>query len=496
MISPANASMIVRPSIAVDDAGDAIVVWNQWSLTDETIVARRYVRATDTWSPIVALDAPHLGPINTMSAEVDTDPQGNALAAWSAATPSGFAIRAARFDRSSESWEAPTTLSPLGAFMQPEVIADHAGNFMVAWYRFASSEIVAEAVRYDASSHSFGAATELERAPSWGPAYSPTVDLGVDAAGNVLASFDHSGGTGVSVRVRRFESATSTWTAPLDLTPAGQWAAGAHVAVLPSGDAIAVWRHFGTVYALRSARYVAATGTWTSAIDVGTAETGEDGGRVVLASDGTATVVWSELRSDSVVTRAATSRLGGGWQEPSTLSVRSGNQPDRAQPTTTVDGAGAVTIAWRDLDGVAEALFAVRSTTSVGAPGFVPVSPVRVFDTRAGESPDAVRSVSKVKVGGASVLEVKVTDLAGVVPSSGVGAVSLNVTVTNPEGAGFVTVWPCGPRGLVSSVNYAAGATVANAVIAPVSGSGSVCFFSMVPADLIVDLNGWFPATP
>jgi hypothetical protein len=125
--------------------------------------------------------------------------------------------------------------------------------------------------------------------------------------------------------------------------------------------------------------------------------------------------------------------------------------------------------------------------------GFAAVSPVRVFDTRAGESPGAVRLVPKVKVVGGSVLEVKVTDLVGVVPASGVGAVSLNVTVTNPEGAGFVTVYPCGPRALVSSVNYGAGATVANAVIAPVSASGTVCFFSMVPTDLIVDLNGWFP---
>ncbi len=135
--------------------------------------------------------------------------------------------------------------------------------------------------------------------------------------------------------------------------------------------------------------------------------------------------------------------------------------------------------------------FAVASEAPPGGPDFNPIDPQRVFDTRAGQSPNALRTVAKTQVGGANVLEVKMTDLAGFVPALGVGAVSLNVTVTNPAGAGFVTVYPCGVRDLVASVNYLAGQTVSNAVIAPVSATGTVCFFSNVPADLVVDVNGW-----
>ena len=83
---------------------------------------------------------------------------------------------------------------------------------------------------------------------------------------------------------------------------------------------------------------------------------------------------------------------------------------------------------------------------------------------------------------------------AGGVPASGVGAVSLNVTATEPAAGGFVTVFPCGARELVSSLNYSVGQTVANSVIAPVSASGSVCFFSSAPTHLVVDVNGWFAA--
>ncbi len=120
--------------------------------------------------------------------------------------------------------------------------------------------------------------------------------------------------------------------------------------------------------------------------------------------------------------------------------------------------------------------------------------PARVFDTRAGQSPDALRTVPKAQVGGTNVLEVKLTDLTGVVPATGVDAVSLNVAVTNPAGAGFVTVYPCGTRPFVASVNYVAGQTVSNAVIAPVSATGTVCFYSSASTDLVVDVNSYFAA--
>ncbi len=123
--------------------------------------------------------------------------------------------------------------------------------------------------------------------------------------------------------------------------------------------------------------------------------------------------------------------------------------------------------------------------------GFTGVAPARVLDTRPGNSPDALRDVRKTKIGGSSILEVRVTDLPGLVPSVGVVAVSLNVTATNPDGDGFVTVFACGAMEQVSSLNFTLGTTVANAVLAPVSPSGTICLYSNVSTDVIVDINGW-----
>jgi hypothetical protein len=126
--------------------------------------------------------------------------------------------------------------------------------------------------------------------------------------------------------------------------------------------------------------------------------------------------------------------------------------------------------------------------------GFTAAGPARVFDTRSG-SAQGLRTVNKVKIGGDQEVRVKMTDLAGLTPSTGVGAVSLNITATGTAAddfGGYVTVYPCGNRPNASSLNFVSGQTVPNAVIAPVSASGEVCFYARGTTDLIVDINGYF----
>ena len=83
----------------------------------------------------------------------------------------------------------------------------------------------------------------------------------------------------------------------------------------------------------------------------------------------------------------------------------------------------------------------------------------------------------------------------GNVPTSGVGAVALNVTVTNPTLGSFLTVWPTGaPRPLASNLNFVPGQTVANAVITKVGTNGKISVFNNGGGvDVIIDVVGWFP---
>lgn len=79
------------------------------------------------------------------------------------------------------------------------------------------------------------------------------------------------------------------------------------------------------------------------------------------------------------------------------------------------------------------------------------------------------------------------------IPDDAAG-VSLNVTMVRPAAGGFASVWPCQQeRPEVSSLNARSGEVVANNVIAPVSAEGTVCFYSSVGTNFLVDISGWFP---
>ena len=122
--------------------------------------------------------------------------------------------------------------------------------------------------------------------------------------------------------------------------------------------------------------------------------------------------------------------------------------------------------------------------SSAGSTGVTPIDPVRVVDTRAS---------SPVGAADGSGVPLRV-DLSSVVPADAV-AVAANVTVVlgsaPPEG-GFVTVFDCGVRPEVSSLNFRSGDTVANAVVVPVPADRVVCVFVYGVADVLVDIAGVF----
>jgi len=55
-----------------------------------------------------------------------------------------------------------------------------------------------------------------------------------------------------------------------------------------------------------------------------------------------------------------------------------------------------------------------------------------------------------------------------------------------------VTVYPCGTRPTASNLNFTAGLTVPNLVLAPLSSDGTVCLYVYGKADLLVDVSGYF----
>jgi hypothetical protein len=80
------------------------------------------------------------------------------------------------------------------------------------------------------------------------------------------------------------------------------------------------------------------------------------------------------------------------------------------------------------------------------------------------------------------------TELRLSVGPPGSGAVALNVTALGAAGAGFVTVQPCGVRGMeTSNVNVVPGSVTPNLVMATPDPRGEICVTSSTAVHLIVD---------
>ena len=154
-------------------------------------------------------------------------------------------------------------------------------------------------------------------------------------------------------------------------------------------------------------------------------------------------------------------------------------------------GVTTVTCSATDVDGL---VGAVSFTVTVSAAtDLVSLPPARLLDTRpppAGTVDGAFANLGVAASG--STLELTVAGRGGVAADA--AAVALNVTATEAEGAGFITVFPCGePRPTASNVNHVGGSTIPNAVVAKVGTQGRVCIFNQTATHLVVDVGGYFP---
>jgi glucose/arabinose dehydrogenase len=116
---------------------------------------------------------------------------------------------------------------------------------------------------------------------------------------------------------------------------------------------------------------------------------------------------------------------------------------------------------------------------------YVPLAPVRLFDSRQG----GAKPQAKVPV------EVNVTGRGGV-PGLGATAVVVNVTAVDASAPGFVTVWPSGtPEPTVSNINMRAGETAPNLVTVSPGSNGTITILPTSSAHLVVDVFGYYTSS-
>lgn len=128
---------------------------------------------------------------------------------------------------------------------------------------------------------------------------------------------------------------------------------------------------------------------------------------------------------------------------------------------------------------------------------FVPVTPVRVCDTRASQPANQCNAngTASGTLGAGTTKVVNVGSTFGV-PAGATGVV-LNVTATTTSTASYFDVYADGAAvPFASSLNWAAGQTISNRVFTAVSSAGNVDVFNAYgTADVVIDLTGYFSPT-
>src|SRR6266567_233747 len=120
---------------------------------------------------------------------------------------------------------------------------------------------------------------------------------------------------------------------------------------------------------------------------------------------------------------------------------------------------------------------------------FVAVSPCRVADTR-GNGFSGAYGPPRLSIGVSR--DFPMTGVCGIPATA--QAVSMNLTVTNTLGPGYITIYPHGgTQPTVSTLNYVANVTVANAAVGVLGTGGGITVLANVSGtDFVIDVNGYY----
>ena len=324
------------PQIAVDAEGDATAVWETYQGGVETIVAARRP-AGGPWEPGVTISAPG---IESFGPSVAVDAAGDATVVWEVEGEEDTTVEAATRPAAGV-WEAPHLLGSEGEAVEiPAALAvDAAGDAVVVWADEDGGGSTVESASRPAGG-SWSAAAPLSQAGE--AATEPWV--AIDATGDAAAVWiDREAEEAVMSASR---PAAGSWGTPEPVTAAGEAAYAPKVGLGAAGDATAVWeRTDSSQYVIRESDRPATAG-WSTPRRI--SPSGIDAFTPALAEDavGDAVVAWGLRTSISEVVIGVNNRIGAGpWGEPTTVSPAGGYALEQQ---VGIDAAGDATVAWKE----------------------------------------------------------------------------------------------------------------------------------------------------
>ena len=332
------------PSIAMDDNGNAIAVWQQWNTVDHVndIYVSRF--SSGSWGPSASIDDQST---NAIMPKVVMDDHGDAMAAW-LQDGSVWAVR-----YSSGGWGTPQVLNAFTYQVESiDIAMDNNGSAIVVWSQHNDNNpigtVLIHASRFSAGMWSGDSTIENGVHDAGSPV------IAMDSNGNATVVWPQSDGSSYHIYSNRFSASgwgTSVQIESLDNASIPQ------VGMDNNGGAMVVWMQFPD-YKVYANHFAA--GAWSTPILLSTSDGAA--GYPTLATDGkgNAIAMWSQSNStnDSIFTNRYSS---GGWS--TSMVFQAGFNYNSTIPEVAMDDNGNAMAVWRQNYSGSNHLVASRYST-------------------------------------------------------------------------------------------------------------------------------------
>ena len=242
------------PQIAMDNDGNAIAVWYQTNLTYFGIYAAQYWSSNDTWGDPVLLETTNKYAYDPQIAMND---DGDAIVVWYQTDDTIYSIYAAKYWSSNDTWSDAVLLEDKSDDTnEPQIAMNDEGDAIAVWHQGNGTCSNIYAAKYWSSNDTWSDPVLLGAASSY--AICPQIAMNDD--GDAMAVWYHYySGSPNHVYAAKYWSSNDTWSDAVLLDASG-YALYPQIAMNDDGDAIAVWyQKDGSYTSIYAAAYVAPT---------------------------------------------------------------------------------------------------------------------------------------------------------------------------------------------------------------------------------------------
>lgn len=364
-----------HPQIAVDPDGDAIAVWEQSDGSTLNIYANIFSSDTGTWRGRELIENDDTG--DATSPQIAVDDDGNAIVVWQQSDGDAENIYANTYTKANGTWGTKEELeTSTRDARDPQIAINGTGDAVAVWEQEqadATGHVNIYANTYSSGGGDWSTRTLLESG-DYGDANSPQV--AIDTDGNAIAvwrQYIHNGTKSTyCICANTYTAESDRWDAWEQIDSIDGSAQIPQIAMDDAGNAVAVWRQDdvegGVQFSIYANRYSTDSAAWGEPALIETIDDEADNPQVALDSQGNAIAVWSQDQGDdldTIIYSNTYSVSGDSWDTTAT-PIEAGDTGTAYRPQIDFDGDGNAIATWYQSDGTYFSVYANTYSADAG----------------------------------------------------------------------------------------------------------------------------------